>query len=461
MNIKYYPALAVGTLCIAHGIAAGQVAFDAIELEQPANSSPQWLGVSASMFGNRGYFGAPGDSIAGTNAGAVYRYELSDSNSPPNLVIDQQVDADDRFGTSLAARNYSFGDGNLTDIVIGAPGDEGPNGAQGAIYLFEIFGDLHGRIYDPNGQPGDDFGASVAFTQGQVAAGAPGSLGIDNEPRGSVVVFDPDTTGFPVLYELSPDENTMDFSFGESLDMQGIYIIAGAPGYPEDLDPPNLLATRGAAYVYFRSTGTLFARLRAPVRTNNARFGSSVSVNDGQFLIGAPGDSVAVSNAGAAYFQSGNSQMVRITPPDLDPGDEFGFSVDHGDDFLLVGAPGDDDAGEDAGAVYVYRRDSLLFINKILPSPPFDVPGTRFGSSVAQDTFSDSFITGAPVANAGQGAAFDLENNCRADFDENGLLNFFDVNGFLFFQTDWNGDGLFNFFDVSGFLFDFTTGCRE
>ena len=77
MNIKHYPTLAVGALCIAHGIAAGQVAFDAIEPEQPAEISPQRLGLSPSMFGNRGYFGARENGSAGINAGAVYRFDHS------------------------------------------------------------------------------------------------------------------------------------------------------------------------------------------------------------------------------------------------------------------------------------------------------------------------------------------------------------------------------------------------
>lgn len=51
---------------------------------------------------------------------------------------------------------------------------------------------------------------------------------------------------------------------------------------------------------------------------------------------------------------------------------------------------------------------------------------------------------------------------CRADFNDDGLLNFFDVSLFLSdFNAggDYNGDGGTNFFDVSSFLSDFGEGC--
>jgi V8-like Glu-specific endopeptidase len=54
---------------------------------------------------------------------------------------------------------------------------------------------------------------------------------------------------------------------------------------------------------------------------------------------------------------------------------------------------------------------------------------------------------------------------CPADFNADGLLNFFDVSAFgLAFQgqdtaADFNSDGLYNFFDFSAFLDAFNAGC--
>ena len=54
---------------------------------------------------------------------------------------------------------------------------------------------------------------------------------------------------------------------------------------------------------------------------------------------------------------------------------------------------------------------------------------------------------------------------CPADFNDDGVLNFFDVSQFIVAYSsmdpiaDLTGDGSFNFFDVSAFLTMFTTGC--
>ncbi len=52
-----------------------------------------------------------------------------------------------------------------------------------------------------------------------------------------------------------------------------------------------------------------------------------------------------------------------------------------------------------------------------------------------------------------------------ADFNADGVLNFFDVSAFLAafsamdLSADINNDGLLNFFDISSFLAEFATGC--
>jgi hypothetical protein len=55
--------------------------------------------------------------------------------------------------------------------------------------------------------------------------------------------------------------------------------------------------------------------------------------------------------------------------------------------------------------------------------------------------------------------------SCPADINGDGMLNFFDVSGFLSLfgamdaQSDFNEDGMFNFFDVSAFLASYSAGC--
>jgi hypothetical protein len=54
---------------------------------------------------------------------------------------------------------------------------------------------------------------------------------------------------------------------------------------------------------------------------------------------------------------------------------------------------------------------------------------------------------------------------CPADLNQDGAMDFFDVQMFLAafsaqqIEGDWNGDGLYDFFDVQEFLADFSAGC--
>lgn len=55
--------------------------------------------------------------------------------------------------------------------------------------------------------------------------------------------------------------------------------------------------------------------------------------------------------------------------------------------------------------------------------------------------------------------------SCPADINDDGSLDYFDVNGFLALYAandpyaDWNGDGSFNFYDVNDFMDAFNAGC--
>jgi|GEM_PF-1719914 len=132
------------------------------------------------------------------------------------------------------------------------------------------------------------------------------------------------------------------------------------------------------------------------------------SAVDGDFaLFGAP----YADGAGAAYFfertPGGWVERARLDPSDGQSGDAFGWSVDLEGDFALIGAPGDDDQGTDAGTAFVFERTGNAWteVAKLQGSSVDDFDG--FGTSVALD-FGFCFV-GAPRADglvAETGAAF-------------------------------------------------------
>jgi hypothetical protein len=76
---------------------------------------------------------------------------------------------------------------------------------------------------------------------------------------------------------------------------------------------------------------------------------------------------------------------AKLVAPDADPSDRAGLAVAAQGSVLLVGAPYDDQAAVDAGAVYAYRRSGGAWVleQKILSSAPR--PNGHFGFSVALD----------------------------------------------------------------------------
>ena len=124
-------------------------------------------------------------------------------------------------------------------------------------------------------------------------------------------------------------------------------------------------------------------------------FGNSVSVDGNIVVIGAP--SHYSSNQGNAYvFRfEGNEwiQEAKLTASDGSMGDTFGYTVCISGNVVIVGAYGDDDQGENAGAAYIYRYDGSTWIEeqKLLASDGGFID--YFGSSVSIS--GDTAIVGA------------------------------------------------------------------
>lgn len=126
-----------------------------------------------------------------------------------------------------------------------------------------------------------------------------------------------------------------------------------------------------------------------------------VGVDDHLGFSGQVGDGIAVVGIPSADFQgvrSGFATVFRqvgtvwlpwidLAPSDPNPGQRFGADIELADDWLFIGAPGDDDGGNEAGAVYVFRRALASWVpyGKIVPSDL--VPEDRFGAELSFSEF--------------------------------------------------------------------------
>ncbi|MFT5051963.1 MAG: hypothetical protein ACI8QZ_003394 [Chlamydiales bacterium] len=147
-------------------------------------------------------------------------------------------------------------------------------------------------------------------------------------------------------------------------------------------------------------------------------FGISASAHGAYLVIGAFGDDNPENEAGAAYvFHEENgvwSPQLKLMATDADFGDRFGAAVCMQGDRIVIGAAEDSEGTSRAGAAYIFERDGVDWVQvaKLIASDPN--VGAEFGLSVSLS--GDRAIVGAPrsdVNGIGQdvGAAYIFERN--------------------------------------------------
>ena len=196
---------------------------------------------------------------------------------------------------------------------------------------------------------GEGLGQWVAL-DGDRAAGSSNNAG-----EGAVYLFErqPGGAWMEVARLVSPDPQDGDF-FGFNVSLDGDRLLAGARFHDDAADD------QGAAYVFdlidgaWQHTATLAPDGADVLDT----FGTGVFLLGDRLLVGAPGDDDQADNAGAVYvfdFIDGQWQRTaKLTAADGQAGDAMGTSVAFRGDRLLASAHFEDDNGDNAGAVYVF-----------------------------------------------------------------------------------------------------------
>lgn len=181
--------------------------------------------------------------------------------------------------------------------------------------------------------------------------------------------------------------------FGHSVGVSGPYAVVGS----QLADSPG--TDSGAAYVFDVLTGVQLFKLTPDDLEAFDWFGHAIAVDEGVTVVGSPGDDDEGTDAGAVYLfdTSTGRQTAKLLPGDGVPGAHFGREVAICGSLVVVGAPDDDDNGPKSGSAYVFNAASGQLVAKIRPSD--GEPAERFGDRVA--------IAGTTVA---IGASADDEN---------------------------------------------------
>lgn len=330
-------------------------------------------------------------------AGAVFVYDRSSPQAPPQYIKSPHIAERDVFGFSIALSEHW--------LAIAAPRQADPYGvaSAGAVYTYHRdqdrgpFDPGPDYLQSPRVSENAAFGTSVALSEGPLsgdlllvgAANDPnGGSGIDGDanpapanpaPRlgnGAVYVFDRQGSIWNWSHTIQPTYAQENAYFGTSVALSPQGFVVGAPG-AAGCSRPTSPTKLGAAYSIRQVRGGLVEDCVEPIG-ERAFFGGSVAMLGSRFVVGAPLDTGAVeepthpvAGAGVSYFFDVAGSALhgkRLRAPDPKWA-AFGFSLATSARYLAVSAAYEfvparpEDAGvpkpdeQPRGAVYIYERD--------------------------------------------------------------------------------------------------------
>ncbi|MBI2280405.1 MAG: T9SS type A sorting domain-containing protein [Bacteroidetes bacterium] len=362
------------------------------------------FGYAVAIDGNFAIVGAyleAHDSI-GLNsfggAGSAYIFE-KDINGIWNEV--QKIVASDRYYNDWFGYSVSIS-GNRA--VVGAQQEDndlaGGNTKSnaGSAYIFERNGagywSQKQKIIASDRAVSDLFGYSVSINGDNIFVGAyqedEDEIGANTmSSAGSVYVFKRDGSGsWNQTQKVVASDRASDDKFGYSVSVSENYAIIGAYLESEDSLGLNFMAWSGSAYIFEKdSIGNWneAQKIVANDRTDNDRFGISVSIDRNAAIVGAYLEDEnelgldTMPSAGSAYIFERDTtgrwnQVQKIVSSDRQVDDWFGYSVAISGDYAMVGVfkQNTDSSGLNymlsSGSTYIYEHPCTTTNETIYPT---------------------------------------------------------------------------------------------
>ncbi len=293
------------------------------------------------------------------------------------------ADSNDAFGASVDV------DGDF--LIVGARFGNSPSQDSGTAYAFRkdpVLGWVEESVLQASdGSTGDFLGTAVALSGTRALVAAPSHNGPAGLGVGAIYVFDRQPNG----HWLQTDWRFSEFShvgdqFGSSVALDGDVALVSSPGGGST--PGAGGGGVGFAEFFERDPAGDWQFQQVVSAGSNGAFGDvfgeSVALRGDIAFIGAAGDDDVANNAGAVYVFTRNpagtwSEHSKLVAWDGSTDHQFGRDVSVDGDLLLVGTA-------NAEAVYVFRRDAAGTWNqeqKLQPAGGAATPARRFGRKVS------------------------------------------------------------------------------
>ena len=235
----------------------------------------------------------------------------------------------------------------------------------------------------------DYFGCSSSISELYAIVGAYAEDEASGTSSGKAYVYSTSTGA--LLYTLNnpnPVGTPLNDNFGFSVGITDNYIIVGA--YIED----DAAVDSGKAYVYSTSTGALLYTLNNPSAygtTSGDYFGRVVGITDNYIIVGAPQeDDIGGTQSGKAYIFSTptGALLYTLNNPNAygtSQNDSFGWAVAISNDYAIVGAYAEDEAsGTSSGKAYIFSTSTGALLYTLNNPNAYGTPlNDYFGISVA------------------------------------------------------------------------------
>ena len=216
------------------------------------------------------------------------------------------------------------------------------------------------RLVASDGTESSYFGESIWLSGDLCAVGASRAAGACEEAGAVYIYHKTDDETWPLEAKLFASDGMKWANVGEGVVLSGNLCITGACG---DDSPVG----SGSAYIFRRNndgTWVQEAKLQPPIEGGGGvyGFGRSVGLDGSLCVVGAVWDSTNGPNSGAAYVYRRDTvgvwtQETKLLASDGLPDDFLGCAVSMSGETCVIGAYGDDDSGQRAGSVFVFRRN--------------------------------------------------------------------------------------------------------
>ncbi len=367
---------------------------DPQKLVSPDRQEFDQFGYSVAIHGTTLAVGAPGEDHDATgtssstssqanylvNSGSVYLFTRVNGAWTFSAKLTAPVRASgDLFGSSLAL--------NGNTLFVGAPqededaADANPLANAGAVYRFTLSNgtwSFSQKITASDRAAGDEFGGALDFDGTTAIVGARFADVSSTQNAGAAYTFISGASAWSEQGKLTASDGGTNDLFGKSVSVSNQRVAVGSPG--------NL--TKGAAYVYFLSSGTFGseAKWTASDAQSMDQFGHSLSLHGDTLVVGAYGEDHDLtgtsssttgegnlSNAGSAYVARINANTItqyqKLVPVSRNVQANFGYAVDVYQESLFIGAPYDQDASVASGTYAYFGKDVYVWTGTTSSDP--------------------------------------------------------------------------------------------